>query len=207
MGLALAEDAPETLDAVAAVAGPAIAALRAFDLATVHAHSDPLTGLPNRRAAEERADQMTAFAVRSAHPLSVMRIDVDGIARINDRLGKETGDGILRSLAVALRSRLRMSDLIARFGGDEFIVMLPDTEAEHAFELGEALCRLARELTPAGATDPVTVSVGIASFPPDGDTARDLLLAAERALLGAKGSGGNCVSTSDPPGPWSLYTD
>jgi diguanylate cyclase (GGDEF)-like protein len=203
-GQALAADAPDTLDDVAAVTGPAIAALRAFDLARAHAHTDALTGLPNRRAAEDVADRMVALSRRCAQSLAVMRIDLDGIANLNDRLGAEAGDGVIHSLAAVLHARLRASDMVARFGGDEFLVLLPDTGADLAIELGEGLCRLARELTPAGAPDPVTVSVGVASFPLDGELATDVLAAAERALLGSKTAGGDRVTAVDPPDPWSL---
>ena len=206
-GTRLTDDAPETLEDVAAIAGPVIAALRAFDLASAHAHTDGLTGLPNRRAAEDGAERMVALARRQAESISVMRIDLDGISSINDRLGHETGDGVIQSLAAVLRARLRSSDLVARFGGDEFVVLLPDTAAEIAVELGEGLRRLARELTPPGATDPMTVSVGISSFPLDGETANDVLAAAERALLGAKSAGGDRVTSVDPPDPWSLLSD
>jgi diguanylate cyclase (GGDEF)-like protein len=206
-GERLTDDAPETLDDVAAIAGPAIAALRAFDLASAHAHTDGLTGLPNRRAAEDGAERMVALARRRAETVSAMRIDLDGISALNDRLGNEAGDGVIQSLAAVLRARLRSSDLVARFGGDEFVVLLPDTAAEVAVELGEGLCRLARELTPPGATDPVTVSVGISSFPLDGETASEVLDSAERALLGAKSAGGDRVASVDPPDPWSLLSD
>jgi diguanylate cyclase (GGDEF)-like protein len=206
-GGTLVDDAPEILDDIAAIAGPAIAALRSFDLAAAHAHTDGLTGVPNRRAAEDGAERMVAHARRRAESLSMMRVDLDGIAGLNDRLGTEAGDGVIQSLAAVLRARLRSSDLVARFGGDEFVVLLPDTAAEVAVELAEGLCRLARELTPPGANDPVTVSVGIASFPLDGESAQDVLTAAERALLDAKTAGGDRVTAVDPPDPWSLLSD
>lgn len=206
-GTGLAPDAPEVLDDVAAVAGPAIASLRAFDLAGAHAHTDPLTGLPNRRSAEESAERLVALARRCAQPLTVMRIDVDGISSLNDRLGAEVGNGLIHSLAAILRARMRTSDLVARFGFDELLVVLPDTQTDVGVQLGEDLRRLAHELTPSGAADTVTVSVGVASFPIDGDTCADVLASAERALLVAQTEGGDRVAATEPPDPSELFPD
>lgn len=203
-GRPLAGDATDTLDDVAAVAGPAIASLRAFDLASAHAHTDSLTALPNRRAAEDAAERMVALARRSAQPLAVMLVDLDGIAALNDQLGAEAGDDVIYSLAALLRARLRTSDLVARVAGDEFLAVLPNTQSDDVLELARGLCRLARELTPRGAPDPVTVSVGVASFPLDGEVAADVIAAAEKALLEAKTAGGDRVTAVDPPDPWSL---
>lgn len=205
-GRALTDDAAARLDEIAAVAGPAIAGLRAFDLASAHSHTDALTGLPNRRAAEDAIDRMTALARRSAQTLAALRVDVDGIAAVNERFGHEAGDAIIQSLAAVLRARLRASDLVARVGGDEYLALLPDTGSAEAVGLGEGLCRIAREFTPPGAADPVTVSVGVASFPVDADTPTDLLEAAERALLAAQTAGGDRVAAVEPPDPWDLLS-
>lgn len=203
-GPELAGDAERRLDDIAAVAGPALAALRSFDLAGAHAHTDALTGLPNRRAAEESTDRMLAFARRTTQTVAVMRIDVDGSGARNARLGTEAGDAVLQSLATLLASRLRQSDLVARYGGDEFLVLLPETPSEFAVQLGNGLRELARELTPSGAADPVTVSVGVASFPYDGEHTAEVLAAAERALLRCKAAGGDLVAASEPPDPSQL---
>jgi diguanylate cyclase (GGDEF)-like protein len=203
-GRPLAPDAPDALDDIAAIAGPSIAGLRAFDLASAHAHTDALTALPNRRAAEEAAERMVALARRSAQPLAVMRVDLDGIAALNDHLGTEAGDDVIYSLAALLRARLRTSDLVGRVAGDEFLVLLPSTSSDAAVELAQGLCRLAHELTPRGAAGTVSVSVGVASFPLDGETATDVMAAAERALIEAKSAGGDRVTAVDPPDPWTL---
>jgi diguanylate cyclase (GGDEF)-like protein len=93
---------------------------------------------------------------------------------------------------------------VARVAGDEFLVLLPNTSSDQAVELAQGLCRLTHELTPRGAPDPVTVSVGVASFPLDGETAGDVVGAATRALVDAKSAGGDRVTAVDPPDPWSL---
>ena len=204
-GRALVDEAPEVLDEIAAIAGPAIAGVRAFDLASAHAHTDPLTGLPNRRAATDATDRLIALARRCAQPLTVMRIDVDGISELNDRLGAPAGNGVIHALAAVLRTRMRTSDLVARFGFDELLVVLPDTTADVGVSLGDDLRRLAYELTPTGSAQDVTVSVGVAAFPVDGSTTSDVLSAAERALLVAQAEGGDRVATTEPPDPRSLF--
>jgi diguanylate cyclase (GGDEF)-like protein len=200
-------DALVRLDMAAAIAGPAIAGLRSFELASVLAHTDPLTSLPNQRAAEESAEQLVALARRAAHSLAALRLDVDGLARLNDRLGTETGDGVIAGVGALLRARLRTSDVVARIGGDEFLAILPDTSVETAVALAQGLRGLVGEMTPPTSPDPVTVSVGVAAFPQDADDVFGLLAAAERALLSAKSAGGNRVFAVEPPDPWALLDD
>jgi diguanylate cyclase (GGDEF)-like protein len=205
-GRCLTDDASERLDEIAAIAGPAIAGLRAFDLASAHSHTDALTGLPNRRAAENAAERMVALGRRCAQAVTAIRVDIDGIAVLTDRFGGEAGDSVVQSLAAILRARLRASDLVARVGADEFLAVLPDTGSTEAVALGEGLRRLAREFTPSGSPDPVTVSVGVASFPVDAEAGAELLAAAERALLAAQTAGGDRVTVLSPPDPWELLS-
>jgi diguanylate cyclase (GGDEF)-like protein len=195
------------LDDVAAVAGPVVAALRSFALASAHAHTDALTGLPNRRAGEERIDQLVALSRRTAQPLALLRIDVDRMLELSDDVGRESGDLAIASLAALLRARLRSSDMVARVGGDEFLVALPGTAGEEAVVLAESLCALVGELTPPEASAKLTVSVGISAFPVDAESPLDLLASAERALVSAKADGGNRVTAVEPPDPWTLLND
>lgn len=201
---------PESMDRLeeaASVFGPVLAGLRSFELASAHAHTDTLTGLPNRRAAEEDVERLSALARRSAQALTLLRVDVDGMLALNDRVGHETGDSVIVSLASLLRARLRASDVVARIGGDEFLVLLPNTSPEAGVALAEGLRSLTGELTPLDALDQLTVSVGVASFPLDAESPRDLLDAAERALSSAKSAGGNRVFAVEPPDPWLLLGD
>jgi diguanylate cyclase (GGDEF)-like protein len=195
------------LEESASVFGPVLAGLRAFELASAHAHTDTLTGLPNRRAAEEDVERLSALSRRSAQALTLLRVDVDGMLALNDRVGHETGDSVIVSLATLLRARLRSSDVVARIGGDEFLVLLPNTAPEAGVALAEGLRSLTCELTPLDALDQLTVSVGVASFPLDAESPRDLLEAAERALRSAKTAGGNRVYAVEPPDPWTLLND
>lgn len=201
---------PESMDRLeeaASVFGPVLAGLRAFELASAHAHTDTLTGLPNRRAAEEDVERLSALARRSAQALTLLRVDVDGMLALNDRVGNETGDTVIVSLASLLRARLRSSDVVARIGGDEFLVVLPNTPAEAGVALAEGLRSLTGELTPYDALDQLTVSVGVASFPLDAESPRDLMEATDRALSSAKSAGGNRVFAVEPPDPWLLLGD
>ncbi len=136
----------------------------------------------------------------------MLRIDVDGMLALNERVGHEIGDTVIASLAALLRARLRASDVVARIGGDEFLVLLPDTTPDAGIALAEGLRGLTAELSPAE-TDELTVSVGVASFPVDAESARDLLDSAEQALVSAKTAGGNRVYAVEPPDPWSLFNE
>ena len=195
------------VEEAASVFGPVLAGLRAFELASAHAHTDTLTGLPNRRAAEEDVERLAALSRRSAQALTLLRVDVDGMLALNDRVGHETGDSVITSLASLLRARLRSSDVVARIGGDEFLVLLPNTSPEAGVALAEGLRALTCELTPLDALDQLTVSVGVASFPLDAESPRDLLESAERALSSAKSAGGNRVFAVEPPDPWTLLNE
>jgi diguanylate cyclase (GGDEF)-like protein len=206
-GARLHPDALQRLDDAASVFGPVVAGLRSFELASAHAHTDTLTGLPNRRAVEEDVERLTALSRRSAQALTMLRIDVDGMLTLNDRVGHEIGDGVIASLATLLRGRLRSSDVVARIGGDEFLVLLPDTTPDAGVALAEGLRALTSGLTPPETDDQLTVSVGVASFPVDAESSRDLLDSAERALASAKQAGGDRVFAVEPPDPWSLFNE
>ncbi|MEG0195561.1 MAG: diguanylate cyclase, partial [Stenotrophomonas sp.] len=106
------------------------------------ASTDPLTGLLNRRGFDAQVQFAMALARRSGRPLSLITLDIDHFKQVNDNYGHEVGDLVLKSIANRLRTRLRDSDVIARFGGEEFVVMLPDTPPE-------AAQRIARELLAA----------------------------------------------------------
>ena len=152
--------------------------------------TDPLTGLANRRALEERIDFLTAHAARSGATLTVAMIDLDHFKHFNDRFGHQSGDRLLRALADNLSRRLRAQDLFARYGGEEFCVVLPDTELTDALTLLEAM----RETTPTILHDRFapTISAGVAEWAP-GDTTGTLLERADKALYAAKAAGRNRV--------------
>lgn len=160
--------------------------------------TDPLTGLFNRRYLEQALDLEITRQRRQKRPFSLLMIDVDHFKQYNDAHGHPRGDEVLRRLAKIFHASLRASDIIARIGGEEFVVLLLDVElptaraaaekvreavAEHAFPFGEQ--------QPLGR---VTVSVGVASWPKHGETAEEVLAAADRALYGSKAAGRNRVT-------------
>jgi diguanylate cyclase (GGDEF)-like protein len=145
---------------------------------------DALTGLSNRRAILTQLGGMVSAARRHGHPLSIAILDLDHFKRINDTHGHKTGDEVLVASAHVLRSHLRAEDQLGRLGGEEFLVLLPDTDAAAAHHVAS---KLRAELAAAGTPVPVTVSIGVATW--DGEAPEDLLHRADEALYAAKAAG------------------
>jgi len=167
------------------------------------AHYDQLTGLANRASFNEALQQARARATRQKQPLAVMMIDLDGFKAINDGLGHEAGDQVLQEVGVRLRCLFREYDAVARFGGDEFAVLLTDFVSKDALnELGlRLLASLAEPIGQHGLS--VTGSVGIATFPEAGKSAASLLRSADMAMYKAKRAGRNRAVLFDGPAPYS----
>ena len=154
------------------------------------ARRDALTGLLNRRGFEERLDVELARATRVERPVALILSDVDHFKTVNDRLGHPAGDAVLLRVAGVLEGIGRRGDTVARLGGEEFVFIVPDADAERAFELAER-ARAALERTFADEPVPLTASFGTVAFPADGTTAASLLETADRALYAAKDAGRN----------------
>jgi diguanylate cyclase (GGDEF)-like protein/putative nucleotidyltransferase with HDIG domain len=152
------------------------------------ARTDPLTGLLNRRALEELFELELERSRRTERPLSVIVGDLDGFKAVNDRLGHHAGDTALQTLAEELGKWKRRIDMAARLGGEEFALLLPETDERGAFLVAERL-RRATERTFAEGELPLTISFGVATFPDHGDDADLLLRAADQALYAAKDLG------------------
>ena len=156
--------------------------------------TDPLTGLTNARGLHDRLDAELARLRRYREPLSLLLLDLDGLKTINDRYGHRAGDEAIRSLADVIRSQLRDTDLGARWGGDEFAVLAPNTPKDAARALGERIRALLTERIGPG---PLSGSVGIASVDPATDggvvSKAALMRAADAALYEAKRLGKNRV--------------
>jgi len=158
--------------------------------------TDTLTGLPNREAYNQKLfDEMQRWQ-RYKHPLSLAVIDIDFFKKINDGYGHQTGDKVLKVVAHFVSKKLREIDFIARFGGEEFVLILPETNTDQSLIL---LNRIREKLasTPFKTGDEkitVTVSIGVAEFT-DGDSSDDVFARADEALYKAKQSGRNqcCV--------------
>jgi diguanylate cyclase (GGDEF)-like protein len=154
------------------------------------ARSDPLTGLPNRRGFRELLDLELERARRSGTRMTVVVGDLDHFKDVNDRAGHAVGDAVLQRVADLLRGGKRAIDVATRIGGEEFALILPDTDARGAFLVAERLRESLRE-TFAADTVPITISFGVATFPAHAETAASLLHAADEALYAAKESGRN----------------
>ncbi|WP_053189421.1 GGDEF domain-containing protein [Pseudomonas thivervalensis] len=155
---------------------------------------DPLTGLPNRAAWSERLEHEVVQWQQHGNSLLLAMLDLDHFKRINDNYGHLAGDRVLKLIASVLRKRLRGSDFIARFGGEEFVLLVPDTPLAAGAKLAEAL-RLAIEACPfhfKGEPVTVTVSVGMTAFKP-GEHSDSVLKRADQALYRAKNAGRNRV--------------
>ncbi len=157
---------------------------------------DSLTGLYNRRAFLERARQIADLARRHGFPVSMLILDVDRFKRINDSAGHAVGDEVLRRLADVVRRSLRRTDIAARFGGDEFVVLLPYTDAAGAREAAERIRQRVRTLE-----RPVrfTVSIGVATVAGADALVENLLTRADRALYRAKEEGRDRIAVAEPP--------
>jgi diguanylate cyclase (GGDEF)-like protein len=181
------------------LAGPILANQRNLAVAERRAASDVLTGLPNRRAADETIKRMVAHAGRTITPLSAILLDLDHFKQLNDMHGHERGDQALAVIGQVLAFELRASDFAARYGGEEFLVLLPDTDRPGAIEVAEKL-RHAVERTELDKTGSLTASFGIASLPADAADSEQLLRKADRALYSAKARGRNRVEVAAPAG-------
>jgi diguanylate cyclase (GGDEF)-like protein len=146
--------------------------------------SDPLTGLANYRRLVDALDAEIKRCSRSGRPFAVLVLDLDGLKRINDAHGHLTGSNALCRLANILRIHCREIDTAARYGGDEFVLVLPETEAEAA---GQVARRISERLRNDGEQPRISVSTGTAMYPRDGETIEELLGAADRTLYREKG--------------------
>lgn len=169
--------------------------LKLEDRLRLLASRDPLTELPNRRTFFELFEHEWRRSRRAGYPLSCAMIDVDFFKKVNDNYGHLVGDAVLKWVSRMLLGVCRESDCICRYGGEEFAVVLPDTNEQGALMWGER-CRLAvarAAFVSDGTTVPITVSVGVAQREDSLDTAEKLLDLADRALLAAKRQGRNQV--------------
>lgn len=184
----------------------AIVVLRAQQLKDLSTR-DFLTGLPNRAVLDARLDEEVSRARRHHRRFAVALLDVDRFKEFNDLHGHAGGDAALRGLSEVLRDCVRASDLVARFGGEEFAILLPEASLLEAGARIEAL-RQSIAATPfedgKGGAHRLTVSAGIAEFPKNGDSATGLLAIADARLYEAKRTGRNRVVMNDPPPAYAV---
>jgi two-component system cell cycle response regulator len=164
---------------------------------------DALTGVNNRRYLHERLEEELAASSRQDKPLTCMFLDIDHFKGFNDRFGHEAGDTVLSEVARLIRAQIRRSDSLCRYGGEEFVLLMPDT-AEHAGrETAERIRRTVADhhfIVPGGSRVQVTLSIGVTVYPCEGvhpDDPKALLRSADRALYRAKEAGRNRVMPAD----------
>lgn len=154
---------------------------------------DPLTGLPNRRLLADRIEKAMQHVGRNHQMMAVMYIDIDGFKEVNDRHGHQCGDELLRQVAGRLRAATRREDTVARIGGDEFIILLPDVAC--ADDVAHPASKVLRSMAMAFDIDDlpvrVTASIGVAFYPDDAEDAESLIARADNALYEAKRLGKN----------------
>jgi diguanylate cyclase (GGDEF)-like protein len=173
-----------TLACAAALRQRLVLLERERDVLRRDALSDPVTGVANRRSLLARTDYEIARHRRAGQSFALVMLDLDGFKQLNDRFGHAAGDDLLRDVAGALRRAMRAQDTVARFGGDEFCVLAPETDDHGTARLAAKVCQAVRDVSVGVET--VAGSVGVALFPADGTSAAELMHAADERLLEAK---------------------
>ncbi len=162
------------------------------------ADHDSLTGLLNRRSFRNKLDTYVSFSDRYGGQGAVMIIDIDGLKEVNDKLGHQQGDNLIRRIAAVLRERVRATDIVARLSGDEFAVLMPQSDTAGALQLGEDLRAEVAEFRGEAELGTATISVGIAMFGgKDSAAAEAVLVAADQAMYQAKAEGRNRIALFD----------
>jgi diguanylate cyclase (GGDEF)-like protein len=191
----LTEQQARSIKDSVAQAAPVLANLRNLAIAELRAATDALTGLPNNRAVQDTLKRMVAHAARGETQLGTILLDLDHFKQINDSFGHGRGDDVLAAVGTVLKAHTRASDFVGRYGGEEFIVLLPDTDREGALTSAEKLREAITKITVPGVELPITASLGVAMLPQDAADAATLIRRADRALYTAKNNGRNRVET------------
>ena len=184
--------------------GLSVANIRLREALRAQSIKDPLTGLYNRRYLTEMLDREIRRAVRAEQSLGILMLDLDHFKKFNDTYGHDAGDTVLRETASFLAKSIRIEDIVCRFGGEEFVVILPTADQNASQARAERIRSKLRELTvlhQGQSLGMITVSVGVAALPQHGTSPRELLDAADAALYRAKREGRDRVVVADPPPP------
>jgi diguanylate cyclase (GGDEF)-like protein len=181
-------------------AAPVLGNLRNLALAETRAATDSLTGLANTRASHDTLKRMVAQSFRTGSPLTASLLDLDHFKQINDRFGHARGDEVLAAVGSVLQGTARDSDFVGRFGGEEFLLLFPDTDRDESLVVGEKIRAAVAQISIRGVERSITASLGLAVYPDDAADAETLLRHADRALYTAKANGRNRVEASFAPG-------
>jgi diguanylate cyclase (GGDEF)-like protein/putative nucleotidyltransferase with HDIG domain len=195
------EDEPPMLESIGVEVGTALENARRYAAAIEAADRDPVTSLYNHRAIHQRLDEEFHRAQRLERPLSVIMMDLNNFKLFNDTYGHPVGDQVLKRVARALESGCRKYDILGRYGGDEFIAVLPDTDEPLAMVLAQRLSdRMSQEGFEGNGgtpTVPISLSFGVASFPEDSNNRFELITIADRNLYTAKLSDSGIMGTTE----------
>jgi diguanylate cyclase (GGDEF)-like protein len=179
------------------LAAPVLANLRNLAIAEQRAATDSLTGLPNKRSLDDTFRRMVAQAGRTAAPLALVIMDLDNFKQVNDTYGHGRGDDVLAAVAATMSETLRASDFVGRYGGEEFLLLLPATDLEGGLRAAEKLRLAISELEVPGVHRELTASFGVAVLPDHAGDGDQLLRLADRALYAAKRAGRNRVEVAE----------
>ena len=170
---------------------------RDFDQQYKLATTDGLTELYNHRYFQEQLQQLVLHAKRYEVPLSLIIIDIDFFKKFNDTYGHQSGDAVLRQVAMELKKNVRSSDIVCRYGGEEMSIILPNTKYEEAVGIANKLCTIIaskKYKLSSNRESNVTISLGVASFGEDGTEPPKIIEAADKRLYNAKKNGRNRVN-------------
>jgi diguanylate cyclase (GGDEF)-like protein len=199
----LDDEEREAMRVSVAQAAPILANLRNLAIAEQRAGTDALTGLSNQRAAGDAIKRLAADATRSGQPLGAIVLDLDHFKQVNDKFGHAAGDEVLAAVGVTLRTTLHQTDFCARWGGEEFLILLPDTHAQGTHTAAEKIRAAIARTTVSAVPGPISASLGAAVLPLHAIDADGLVRSADRALYMAKAAGRNrveMVQASEPNG-------
>ena len=207
-GTRLSGDAQRLASALAEQLSLAVGNLRLQETLRSGSERDPLTDLYNRRHLEISLQRELARARRHGFAVSVIMLDVDHFKAFNDTNGHDAGDEVLRNVAHVLKRHTRSEDVACRYGGEEFLLVLPDCALDDAYSKAEAIREAIAQLhvlSRGVALPRVTASLGIACYPDGGERMEDLIAGADAALYRAKSTGRNCIVASSAPGDILLF--
>ncbi len=190
---AFKESDVQSLESVADICSNAIQNAHYVDRVKQLAYLDGLTGIFNRRYFEMRIGEEVERARRFGAGMAVIMVDIDQFKRLNDEFGHLLGDEVLRQVSSIFHQQLRKIDVVCRFGGEEFAILLSQTNPQHAFSVAEKLRRMIESWQFPGVPRPVTISAGAATYPDHGTTRDELMKAADAGLYAAKQAGRNRV--------------
>jgi diguanylate cyclase (GGDEF)-like protein len=198
----LSEAELKAAEAMASLAATGLEKVRLLEQLRNAADVDLVTGVHNHRYLQERLRQEVSRSARSHSPFAVLMLDLDNFKPVNDRHGHADGDRVLHNIGATIKDYVRTSDVVARYGGDEYVVLMPDTPVEHADLVAQRVVAgivSGRHEMSDGTVVSVGVSAGLAIYPRDGRTSAQLLQAADTAMYNAKRGGGRQLERSGTP--------